>query len=273
MVNFVSRIAVVGAVFIALAYQFLFKSIIFDTLGYGRKVLSIKEFEGVRCEKVTELGLEGCEDMWLHESTGYLYMACSDSQSRTQWLPACAHLSMKYSVVRMADSSRVGFLNASGRGLVDRIAVLDTRGQGRLASRIKWLSMENFSGINGDGAMNLHGFDIRAEEQSDTLHILLINHRPPIDAESGKFLDATVVGANSTIEHFQTELGGDTIRHVRTYANPLIQTPNRVAWVADDSFVFTNDHSGKVGFVSFVLLSKVILSPILDPCSFILDKF
>jgi arylesterase/paraoxonase len=151
---------------------------------------------------------------------------------------------------RTTDSGRVGFLNASGRGLTDRIAVLDTRGKGRLASRIKWLSVENFSGIKGDGTMNLHGFDIRADEESDTLHIVLINHRPPIDPEKGQLLDAAIVGANSTIEHFQTRAGGDTMRHVRTYADPLIQTPNRVAWVTSDSFVFTNDHSGKVGFVS-----------------------
>ena len=151
---------------------------------------------------------------------------------------------------RTTDSGRVGFLNASGRGLTDRIAVLDTRGQGRLASRIKWLSVENFSGIKGDGTMNLHGFDIRTDEESDTLHIVLINHRPPIDPEKGQLLDAAIVGANSTIEHFQTRAGGDTMRHVRTYADPLIQTPNRVAWVTCDSFVFTNDHSGKVGFVS-----------------------
>jgi arylesterase / paraoxonase len=88
MVNLISRLAVVGAVFIAILYQFLFKSIIFDCLGYGRKVLSIKDFKDVRCEKVTELGLEGCEDMWLHDPTGFLFMACSDSQSRTKWLPA-----------------------------------------------------------------------------------------------------------------------------------------------------------------------------------------
>jgi hypothetical protein len=91
MVNLVSRVAIIGAVFIAVAYQFIFKTIIFHTLGYGRKVSSIKDFPDVRCEKITELGLEGCEDMWLHEPTGALYMACSDSQSRTQWLPAFAN--------------------------------------------------------------------------------------------------------------------------------------------------------------------------------------
>jgi arylesterase / paraoxonase len=88
MANLLSRFAIVGVVFVAVAYQFIFKSIIFDTLGYGRTVLSIKDFPDIRCEKITELGLEGCEDMWLHEPTGFLYLACSDSQSRTQWLPA-----------------------------------------------------------------------------------------------------------------------------------------------------------------------------------------
>jgi hypothetical protein len=57
MVNLVSKIAIVGVGFIAIVYQFLFKSIIFDTLGYGRKVLSIKYFNHVKCEKVDELGL------------------------------------------------------------------------------------------------------------------------------------------------------------------------------------------------------------------------
>lgn len=88
MVNLVSKLAVVGVVFVAVLYQFLLKSFIFDFLGYGRKVLSIKDFEDIRCERITELGLEGCEDMWLHQSTGFLYMACSDSRSRTEWLPA-----------------------------------------------------------------------------------------------------------------------------------------------------------------------------------------
>jgi arylesterase/paraoxonase len=141
-------------------------------------------------------------------------------------------------------------LNASGRGLTDRIAILDTRGPGRLASRIKWISVENFSGIKGDKTLNLHGFDVRGDKNTDTLRILLINHRPPIDPTTGEFLDAAVVGANSTIELFQTKAGSDTMRHVRKYAHDLIETPNNVAWINDDSFVFTNDHSGKVGFVS-----------------------
>jgi arylesterase/paraoxonase len=154
--------------------------------------------------------------------------------------------------------NRVGFLNATARGLMDRIAVLDTRGSGRLASRIIWLSVEDFSGIRGDKTLNLHGFDVRVDEDTEALHILLINHRPPIDPENGEPLDGTVFGANSTIEHFQTEVGSDTMRHVKTYTDPLIQTPNRVAWLTDHSFVFTNDRSGKVGHVSFLIYQPLI---------------
>jgi len=141
-------------------------------------------------------------------------------------------------------------LNASGRSLVDRIAVLDTRGSGRLASRIKWLTVENFSGINGDGTFNLHGFDVRADRHTNTLRMLLINHRPSLDPVTGEFLDASKVGANSTIELFQTVAGSDTMHHIRTYAHEVIMTPNRVQWVNDEGFVFTNDHSSKTGIVS-----------------------
>lgn len=146
-------------------------------------------------------------------------------------------------------------LNASGRGLTDRIAVLDTRGEGRLAAHIKWLTAENFPGNRGDGAFNLHGFDIRADKHTDTLRILLINHRPPLDPRTSKPLDAAKVGANSTIELFQTQAGSDIMRHIRTYSNEVIATPNRVQWVNDHAFVFSNEHSKKTGIVSSVSLS------------------
>ena len=66
---------------------------------------------------------------------------------------------------------------------------------------------------------------------------------------TGEALDAKVVGANSTVELFQTKVGSETMKHVKTYADELIQTPNRVAWVNDHAFVFSNDHSAKTGFV------------------------
>ncbi|TGO92423.1 hypothetical protein BPOR_0003g00210 [Botrytis porri] len=214
---------------IAILYQFLFKHIIFEVLGVGRSVSTIGAFNAT-CERIDNLGLEGCEDLWLHYDTGYLYMACSDVQSRLQWLPAADRL------------------NISGRGVADRIGILDTRGDGSLESRFQWMTTENFSGNNGDGTFNLHGFDIRPDPKTDTLRILLINHRPPIDPLTGAALDAVTVGANSTIELFHTQVGSVSMKHIKTYSDPAIQTPNQVAWVNDDDFLFTNDHSAKVGF-------------------------
>ena len=88
MSSLLSRVTVVGIVAIAAFYQFVSKSIIFDTLGYGRVVQNINSFTNVRCQRIDDLGLERCEDMWLNDRTGLLYMSCSDSRSRVQWLPA-----------------------------------------------------------------------------------------------------------------------------------------------------------------------------------------
>lgn len=91
MVSLASKFVIAGVVIFGVVYQFLIYHMVFNVLGYGRKVASIKDYPNVRCEKVDELGLEGCEDMWLHQKTGFLYMACSDTESRQQWLPAFVH--------------------------------------------------------------------------------------------------------------------------------------------------------------------------------------
>lgn len=132
--------------------------------------------------------------------------------------------------------------------------MLDTRGTGPTASRLTWLTVENFPGNNGDGTLGLHGISFLANNKSNMLRILLVNHRPPIDPVTGEFLDASKVGANSTIEHFLTEAGSSSIRYVRTHVNELIKTPNSVQWLSDHSFVVTNDNSVKVGAVSIILL-------------------
>jgi arylesterase / paraoxonase len=92
MSSLFSSVTIVGVVIFATFYQFIFKSIIFDTLGYGRVVQNISSFTNVRCQRIDDLGLESCEDMWLNDRTGLLYMSCSDSQSRVQWLPALISL-------------------------------------------------------------------------------------------------------------------------------------------------------------------------------------
>lgn len=105
MVNLVSKIAIVSAALFAVLYQFVLKGIIFGFAGFGRHVENISAYPNVKCQKVDELGLEGCEHMWLHEPTGYLYMGCSDSASRTKWLPALVPPNFKNSKLTKPEST------------------------------------------------------------------------------------------------------------------------------------------------------------------------
>jgi hypothetical protein len=81
-----SKFLTASVVLTAILYQTFLKSIIFDTMGYRRALSPLSSFN-VHCEKIDNVGLESCEDMWLHEPSGLLYMACSKSLSRTQWFP------------------------------------------------------------------------------------------------------------------------------------------------------------------------------------------
>ncbi|PQE22176.1 serum paraoxonase arylesterase protein [Rutstroemia sp. NJR-2017a WRK4] len=226
-----SKTILTSAILILLStlYQFIISPILFDVLGYRRSLTTLDNY-GVSCEKLDIPELEACEDAWFHEPTGYLYLACSDLESRFQWLPA----GNRY--------------NTSGRGLRDRMAVLDTWGTGSLESRFQWMKPEGFTGNQGDGTFNLHGFDVRVDPETDALHFIIINHRPPFDPVTGEALDPEKIGANSTIEHFESKVGSSSLKHVKTYSDETIKTPNRVAWVSEHAFAFTNDHSDKVGY-------------------------
>ncbi|KAH8803297.1 hypothetical protein F5884DRAFT_805042 [Xylogone sp. PMI_703] len=224
------RVVVVLVAFGAVIYQLYLKRFLFTTMGVGRAMEPLSSFN-YTCERISDVGLEACEDMWIHQPTGLLFLSCGDSQARTNWFPA------------------IDSLNASGRSLTDKMAVLDTRGKGSIASRLKWIDMENFSGINGDGTITMHGIDVREIPNSNKLKILLVNHRPPVDPATGEFLDSTKIGANSTLEVFEMTIGGDSMTHVKTYADEAIQMPNRAQWVDDNSFVFTNDHDRKIGLL------------------------
>ena len=243
----------------AVIYQTFLKGLIFDTLGYGRELSPLSSFN-VRCEKVENLGLEACEDMWMHEPSGLLYLSCGHSLARTEWFPPYVfsadfvrllialiliYIYRSYLIAPSSDR-----LNASGRSSTDRIAVLDTRASGPVKDRLRWMTAPNFGGNHGDGALDLHGIDIRADTSSPpTLKILIVNHRPAMDPQTGSLLDAKKLGANSTIEIFESVIGETTMKHIKTYVDPAIETPNDLAWVSDESFVFTNDRSGKVGIV------------------------
>lgn len=86
MVSASFKVLTTSVVLAAIVYQVFLKGIIFDVLGYGRALSPLSSYN-VKCEKIEGLGLEACEDMWLHEPSGLLYLACSKSLSRAQWFP------------------------------------------------------------------------------------------------------------------------------------------------------------------------------------------
>lgn len=210
----------------ALAFQFLSGpgSKAHDVFGLGRQLNYTSHGP---CIKIPEL--EACEDMWMHQPSGLLYLACSDIKGRMAWTPA------------------IDALDVSGRPNNDHIAIVETRGNGPIAKRITRVKPAGFT-----GTLNLHGISVwevpaKSAELKPTLRIFLNNHRPPIDPVTKTVMDATKVGANSTFELFETTLGEAKMRHLHTYVGDAIRTPNRPAAVGPDSFVFTNDHSVKTG--------------------------
>ncbi|SJX61275.1 uncharacterized protein SRS1_10270 [Sporisorium reilianum f. sp. reilianum] len=218
----------------ALAYQFLSGpgSKAHDVFGLGRPL----NYTSHTCTKIPEL--EACEDMYLHQGSGLLYLACSDIKGRLSWTPA------------------IDNLDVTGRPNNDHLAIVDTRGSGPIAGRITRIKPVTFA-----DTLNVHGISVwevpaQSAELKPTLRIFLNNHRPPIDPVTKTVQDAAKVGANSTFELFETTLGEARMRHIRTYVGDAIRTPNRPAAVGPDSFVFTNDHSVKVGasrLLDFVL--------------------
>jgi arylesterase/paraoxonase len=60
---------------------------ILTTAGFWRDVQPINDFP-YTCRKIEHPQLEGCEDLWIDEKGRELYLACSDTISRTQWCPS-----------------------------------------------------------------------------------------------------------------------------------------------------------------------------------------
>lgn len=113
------------------------------------------------------------------------------------------------------------------------------------------LAKPGFAGVHGDGTFNVLGMIGRSFANGGGAHLYLVNNRPSIDYETGELLDNTKVGANSTIEMFEWQAGSSSLKHLKTFADPEIATPNNIALAEDGGFYFTNDHgSNKVGLVS-----------------------
>ncbi|RMZ70047.1 serum paraoxonase arylesterase [Pyrenophora seminiperda CCB06] len=106
----------------------------------------------------------------------------------------------------------------------------------------------HYVGATGNSDLDLLGYDAEILDDGTT-RFYFINQRPPVGIYN-KIIDASKIGANSTIEIFEMKKGQDNMQHVRTIFSNEIWTPNRVAALGDKSgaFLVTNDHSVKVGW-------------------------
>ena len=201
--------------------------------------------DGGRCDKVggeegevNEGVFSACEKLSLHAPSGTLFAACSTREERTTWTPA-----------------------------VDRLSAKTRRGADYLASYhpdTSYIRILQFAGFKpGPGGFSAHGMDVVPVE-GDTqgaVWVYAVNHRLPIGPD-GKALDATIHGQNSTIELFRlSDMNSIELKHVKTFADPLIATPNDVVGRADGKgFWLTNDNGPmKVGLArNFAILPAAL---------------
>ncbi|KAI7764796.1 hypothetical protein LZL87_004001 [Fusarium oxysporum] len=228
MVNLVIKISISLVALLAILFQIYLKEAIWLGLGINRTLQALSEFP-YHCRKIVNHRLEACEDMYLSQSTRQLFLACSDPTARKQWQP------------------NVGYRNISGRSQRDAIVALDIDKPIDNGFQFRALKTPGFKGTAGDGLVNLAGFS-GVEQEDGYIDLFLVNLRPSIDAE-GRLVDQYVHGGNATVEHFVTGLQATEMKHVRTYANQGIVTPNRVAALGDKTFYISNDHgSHKFGW-------------------------
>ncbi|CBX99215.1 hypothetical protein IAQ61_000670 [Plenodomus lingam] len=222
----------------AIFYQVYLKEFFATTLGFGRIVQSIDEFP-YTCRRVEHPRLEACEDIWLDNEARTLYAACAGTKGRLAW------------------SQAVGKLNVTGRrpGGSELIALdIDYPGHDNLFN-MRAIKPVGYTGATGDGTLDLLGFDAQILD-GDTIQFYFVNQRPPI-GPFNNVIDASKIGANSTIEVFEMRRSEDQMRHLRTIWSPdQVHTPNRVAALGDGAFLVTNDHSVRSGW-------RILLDPII----------
>ncbi|KAJ4252873.1 hypothetical protein NW762_010779 [Fusarium torreyae] len=222
MAGLLIKIGLSAVVLLAVLFQIYLKEAVWLGLGVGRVMQPLSDFP-YTCRKIADRRMEACEDMWLSQSTRQLFLACSDPIARSHWMPSVASL------------------NVSGRSERDSIVALDIDKPVNNGFELRTLKTPAFSGTAEDGLINVSGFS-GIDTPEGGVELFLINMRPSVDAETGKYLDQYVHGANTTIELFATGAEATELKHVRTYADKGIVTPNRVAAVDSNTFYATNDH-------------------------------
>ncbi|KAK7419664.1 hypothetical protein QQZ08_010750 [Neonectria magnoliae] len=229
MANIAVKVGLPVVALLAVLFQVYLKDAVWFGLGIGRTIQPLSDFP-YTCRAIRDPRLEACEDMWLSESTRQLFLACSDPIARGKWMPT------------------VGDFNYTARSQKDAIVVLDIDKPVEQGFAFRALKTPGFTGTAGDGLLSLVGFSAVENIDEGTISLLLINNRPSVDAETGAYLDHASVGANATVELFETGLEATELKHVHTFANQHIASPNRVAAMGRDSFYVSNSHGpNKVG--------------------------
>ncbi|KAK6213937.1 hypothetical protein QIS74_09939 [Colletotrichum tabaci] len=232
--GFILQTCVIFSVILGVALQLVLKDPVWMAFGIGKTFQPLSDFP-YSCRRIKDPRLQACEDMWLSEATRQLFLACSDPLSRQQWMPN-AHR-----------------LNASGRSTRDAVVAMDIDSPKGDGFEYRTLSTPGFSGTAGDGLLQLVGLTGIDSPAGNKIELLLVNNRPTVDPATGNLLDQTVVGANSTIEVFETGSQAVGMKHVRTFAGANVSTPNNIAALSSDAFYFTNDRGvNKVGLKSIV---------------------
>ena len=183
----------------------------------------------------------------MHSPSGIIYLACSTPVHRVHWTPF---------LLIFNDS-------LSETSTLDYVATYDPSQATEPSKGIKRLTLKGFNDPRG---LHVHGMDVvPARNNPELLYVYLVNHRPQLATAANTSAE---IGADSVIEVFSTELGSDTLFHVKTVHDPrVIITPNDVSGSPDgNSFFFTNDHSEKIGRVGspfqtiFKLQSMTVLN-------------
>ncbi|KAB8229473.1 uncharacterized protein BDW43DRAFT_322125 [Aspergillus alliaceus] len=220
----------------------LYKVYIHDAVelfqGVKRIIQPLEDFPEYQCRRMRHPLLESCEDVWFDPSGRKLYAACANPLARLAWCPAAN----SYDIQK----------RAAGGGGIDHITVLDVDRPG--ADGLYGVRALKFRDSEGNiQELDMHGFDARVIDKGRRLRFWLINHRPPLNTSTGEpLLDATKIGANSTVDVYDLELPhGTELAHVKTIVSPRIISPNNLVVIDDNEdrgdFLLTNDHSTKVG--------------------------
>ncbi|GKT89663.1 serum paraoxonase arylesterase [Colletotrichum tofieldiae] len=204
--GFILQTSIIFAVVLGVALQLVLKDPIWLAFGIGKTFQPLSEFP-YSCRRIEDPRLQACEDMWLSEATRQLFLACSDPLSRQQWMPNANNF------------------NASGRSTRDAVVALDIDSPKGGAFEFRTLSTPGFSGTAGDGLLQLVGLTGIDSPEGDKVELLLVNNRPSVDPVTGEFLDQANVGANSTIEVFETGPQAVGMKHIRTFAGANVSTP------------------------------------------------